>query len=62
MIDISDGLLADLGHVAAASAVSINIEAPSLPAAPALHEAAATLLSPRQPPRTSAAGSPGQRP
>lgn len=35
-IDVSDGLLADLGHVARASAVGIEIEAACLPASPAL--------------------------
>jgi thiamine-monophosphate kinase len=30
MIDVSDGLIADLGHVAAASRVSIDISSPSL--------------------------------
>lgn len=33
--DVSDGLLADLGHLAAASAVSIEIEAAALPLSPA---------------------------
>ncbi len=32
MIDISDGLLADLGHVAAASGVLIDVRAPEVPA------------------------------
>jgi thiamine-monophosphate kinase len=31
MIDISDGLLADLGHVAAASAVVIDVRRPDVP-------------------------------
>jgi thiamine-monophosphate kinase len=44
MIDTSDGLLSDLAHIAAASAVRLNIETPALPAAPALREAAANLL------------------
>ena len=35
-IDISDGLLADLGHVAAASGIGIEIDASRLPASPAL--------------------------
>jgi thiamine-monophosphate kinase len=32
MIDVSDGLLADLGHVAAASGVLIDVRAPEVPA------------------------------
>ncbi len=39
-IDLSDGLLQDLGHVAAASGVAIEIEATALP----LHPAAVALL------------------
>ena len=39
-IDISDGLLQDLGHIAAASGVAIEIEAAALP----LHPAAVALL------------------
>jgi thiamine-monophosphate kinase len=35
-IDVSDGLLADLGHVAAASGVGIEIDASRMPASPAL--------------------------
>lgn len=39
-IDVSDGLLADLGHVCAASKVAARIELASLPASPALAAAA----------------------
>ncbi|HET6545852.1 MAG TPA: thiamine-phosphate kinase [Rhodanobacteraceae bacterium] len=35
-IDVSDGLLADLGHVATASGVAIEVEAAALPTSPAL--------------------------
>jgi thiamine-monophosphate kinase len=41
-IDISDGLLADLGHIARASAVGATINSDSLP----VSEAAASVLSP----------------
>ena len=43
MIDISDGLLADLGHVAAASGVQINVNSSRLAPGTALREAAASL-------------------
>jgi thiamine-monophosphate kinase len=48
MIDISDGLLADLGHIAAASAVRIDIETALLAAgAPLIAAARALGLDPR---------------
>jgi thiamine-monophosphate kinase len=55
MIDVSDGLVADLGHIAAASGVRIDIETARLPVPPALTDAAAALgLDP-----AARAGSPG---
>lgn len=43
MIDVSDGLLADLGHVADASGVAIDVRAGSLPLAPRLADVASAL-------------------
>jgi thiamine-monophosphate kinase len=43
MIDVSDGLLADVGHIARASGVLIDVEAALVPAAPGLAAAAAAL-------------------
>ncbi|RJQ68757.1 thiamine-phosphate kinase [Pseudonocardiaceae bacterium YIM PH 21723] len=43
MIDISDGLIADLGHIAAASHVAIDVHSAKVPVAPRLHEVAAAL-------------------
>jgi thiamine-monophosphate kinase len=40
MIDVSDGLLADLGHIASASGVSIDVAASALPISIGLREAA----------------------
>lgn len=55
MIDISDGLLADLGHIAAASGVLIDIETARLEAGVPLIAAAEVLgLDP-----AAAAGTPG---
>jgi thiamine-monophosphate kinase len=45
MIDVSDGLLADLGHIADASGVALDIDSSSLVTAGPLSEAAAFLRS-----------------
>ncbi len=56
MIDVSDGLLADLGHVAAASAVKINVDSARLAPAPSLRAAAASLPAPAANPASSKPG------
>lgn len=43
MIDVSDGLLADLGHVAKASGVSLDVRSKAVPLAPRLAEVATAL-------------------
>jgi thiamine-monophosphate kinase len=43
MIDVSDGLLADVGHIASASGVAIDVEAETLPIAEAVRNAAGAL-------------------
>ncbi len=58
MIDVSDGLLADLGHVAAASGVQVDVDTSRLAPGTALREAAASLPASGASSRTSAAYSP----
>jgi thiamine-monophosphate kinase len=55
MIDVSDGLLADLGHVAAASGVQVNVNRERLAPGAALRAAAESLLASAASPGTSAA-------
>lgn len=43
MIDVSDGLLADLGHIADASRVAIDVRTRDVPIAPRLQEVASAL-------------------
>lgn len=43
MIDVSDGLLSDLGHIAESSAVRIDVHGPALVVPPVLAEVAAAL-------------------
>ena len=58
MIDVSDGLLADLGHIADASAVALDLDRASLDAGGPLGEAAAVLKETIYSSRTVPADSP----
>jgi thiamine-monophosphate kinase len=58
MIDVSDGLLADLGHVAAASGVLVNADTARLTPDPALRAAAAALPAPGPSARAGASARP----
>ncbi len=43
MIDVSDGLVADLGHIAAASNVLVHVESSAFPVPPEFHDTARAL-------------------
>jgi thiamine-monophosphate kinase len=60
MIDVSDGLLADLGHIAAASGVQVDVSSQPLAAGAALLEAAASRSVAASPAAASAAGTPAE--
>jgi len=63
MIDVSDGLLADLGHIADASAVALDLDSSALDAGQPLAEAAAVLKAQTSSSsRTVPAGSPPPTP
>ena len=49
MIDVSDGLLADLGHIADASAVALDLDSSSLVTGGPLSEAAASSCDSKNP-------------
>ena len=58
MIDVSDGLLADLGHIADASAVALDLSSAALEVGQPLSEAAAALKAQTSSSRTVPADSP----
>jgi thiamine-monophosphate kinase len=63
MIDVSDGLLADLGHIAAASDVIIEVSTAQLPASDLLDEAAEGIITAAAGGTRSSGGAlPGQDP